>query len=55
MELIEKKKYNIIIIITNENNNARNFIKKTRTIIGADVIVAVSAYNIPLHIIGLGK
>ena len=50
LELIERKKYNKIIIITNANNNAKDFIKYARKIIGKDTIVAVSAYNIPLHI-----
>ena len=50
LELIERKKYNKIIIITNGNNNAINFIKNARKIIGAETIVAVSAYNIPAHI-----
>ena len=50
LELIERKKYNKIIIITNGNNNAKDFIESARKIIGADTIVAISAYNIPLHI-----
>ena len=50
LELIERKKYNKIIIITNGNNNAKDFIKSARKIIGDDTIVAVSLYNIPLHI-----
>ena len=50
LELIERKKYNKIVIITNGNNNSKDFIKFARKIIGADTIVAVSAYNIPLHI-----
>ena len=50
LELINKKKYNKVIIITNGNNNAKDFIKKARNIIGADTIVAISSNNIPLHI-----
>ena len=50
LELIERKKYNKVIIITNANNNAKNFIKMARKIIGANVIVGISVYNIPLHI-----
>jgi len=50
LALIERKKYNKIFIITNANNNAKQFIKAARKIIGAKVIAAVSVYNIPLHI-----
>ena len=50
LELIERKKYNKIYIITNANNNAKEFINSARKIIGAQVIVAISVYNIPLHI-----
>ena len=50
LELIERKKYNKIIIVTNANNNAKDFINNARKIIGADTIALVSAYNIPLHI-----
>ena len=50
LALIERKKYNKIFIITNGNNNAKEFIKEARKIIGSDVIAAVSVYNIPLHI-----
>ena len=50
LELIERKKYNKIIIITNGNNNAKDFIKDARKILESETIVAVSAYNIPLHI-----
>jgi hypothetical protein len=50
LDLIERKKYNKIFIITNGNNNAKEFIKEARKIIGSDVIAAVSVFNIPLHI-----
>ena len=50
LDLIERKKYNKIFIITNGSNRAKDFIKKARKIIGANVIVAVSVYNIPLHL-----
>ena len=50
LALIERKKYNKIFIITNANNQAKEFIKEARKIIGAKVIVAISVYNIPLHI-----
>ena len=50
LALIERKKYNKIFIITNANNNAKDFIKEARKILGSNVIVAISVYNIPLHI-----
>ena len=50
LELIDRKQYNKIIIITNGANNAIDFIRNARKIIGAKVIVGVSVYNIPLHI-----
>ena len=50
LDLIERKKYNKIFIITNGSNRAKDFIKKARKIIGANVIVAVSVYNIFLHL-----
>ena len=50
LKLIDIKKYNKIIIITNGNNNAKEFINKARMIIGSPVIVAVSAYDIKRHI-----
>jgi len=50
LELIERKKYSKIIIITNASNNAESFIKKAREIIGSDTIVVVSSYYIPFHI-----
>jgi len=50
LKLIEIKKYNKIIIITNGNNNAKEFINKARMIIGSPVIAAISAYDIKRHI-----
>ena len=50
LDLIERKKYNKVFIITNGNNNAKEFIDAARKIIGSKVIAAVSVYNIPLHI-----
>jgi hypothetical protein len=50
LELIERKKYNKIIIITNGGNNSYGFIKRARKIIGSKAIVGVSVFNIPFHI-----
>ena len=50
LKLVEIKKYNKIIIITNGNNNAKEFINKARIIIGSPVIAAVPVYNIKKHI-----
>ena len=50
LNLIKRKKYNNIIIITNANNNGRDFILNTRKIIGANSIAAVSAYEVEQHI-----
>ena len=50
IKLIERKKYNKIIIITNGNNNGYNFILKARNIIGSNAIAAVSAYDVRKHI-----
>ena len=49
LELIEIKKYNKIIIITNGYNDAEKFINKARKIIGANSIVGVSVYDIEKH------
>ena len=46
LELIKRKKYNKIIIITNGNNNGKEFIIDSRKIIGANTIAAVSTFNI---------
>ena len=50
LELLNRKKYNKVIIITNGNNNGQEFILKARRIIGANSIAAVTAYNINAHI-----
>ena len=39
LKLIDKKKYNKIIIITNAENNAEEFINKSREILGANVLL----------------
>ena len=48
--LLNKKKYNKVIIITNGSNNGKDFIIETRKIIGANTIAAVTAYDIARHI-----
>ena len=50
LTLLKRKKYNNIIIITNANNNGRDFILNARKIIGANSIAAVSAYEVEQHI-----
>ena len=50
MKLIDRKKYNKIIIITNGNNNGKEFMDNSRTIIGSEAIAAVSAYDVSNHI-----
>ena len=50
MDLLDRKKYNKIFIITNGNNNGQKFILKARKIIGSEAIAGVSAYNIDKHI-----
>jgi hypothetical protein len=50
MKLIDRKKYNKIIIITNGNNNGKEFIDYSRRIIGSETIAAVSAYDVSTHI-----
>ena len=50
MDLLDRKKYNKIFIITNGNNNGQNFILETRKIIGSEAIAGVSAYSIDNHI-----
>ena len=50
IELLNKKKYNKVIIITNGSNNGKDFIIETRKIIGANTIAAVTAYDIARHI-----
>ena len=46
LELINRKKYNKIIIITNGNNDGKKFIIDSRKIIGANTIAAVTTSNI---------
>ena len=50
LELIKKKKYNKIILITNGNNNAKEYITDARKIIGANCIALVSAFDPSNHI-----
>ena len=50
MKLVDRKKYNKIIIITNGNNNGKGFIDNSRRIIGSEAIAAVSAYDVSRHI-----
>ena len=50
MKLIDRKKYNKVIIITNGNNNGKEFIDNSRRIIGSEAIAAVSAYDVSRHI-----
>ena len=50
MKLLDRKKYNKIVIITNGANNAQQFIEKSRAIIGAEVISGVSIYDVKKHI-----
>ena len=48
--LINRKKYNKIIIVTNGSNQGKEFILKARKIIGGNTIAAVSAYDVERHI-----
>ena len=50
LNLIKKKIYNKIIIITNGNNNGKQFIINARKIIGANTIAGVSVFNLKSHI-----
>lgn len=45
LDLIKRKKYNKIILITNGNNEAKQYISDARKIIGADCIALVSAFE----------
>ena len=49
LSLIKRKKYNKIILITNGNNEAKQYIEDARKIIGADCIALVSAYLPEAH------
>ena len=53
LKLVERKKYNKIILISNAgiNYEGRNFVNKERKIIGNDVIALFVCYN---HIILIG-
>ena len=46
LKLIDRKKYNKVIVISNGNNDGAGFIKEARKIIGANTIAAISAYII---------
>ena len=50
LALIRRKKYNKIIIITNGNNDGKNFIINARKIIGSNAIAAVTVYDVSKHI-----
>ena len=50
LELVERKKYNKVIIITNGNNNGKEFIIQARRKIGSNTIAAVTTYNVYEHI-----
>ena len=50
LKLIDRKKYNKIILITNGNNNGEYFINKAREIIGANTIALVSCYLPKKHL-----
>ena len=55
LKLIDRKKYNKIIIITNGGNNGEDFIKNARKIIGANSIAYVSCYIPNNHINWVSK
>ena len=50
LKLIDRKKYNKIILITNGGNNGNEFIIKAREIIGANTIALVSCFIPKRHI-----
>ena len=50
LKLIDRKKYNKIILITNGNNNGEDFINKAREIIGANTIALVSCFIPKRHL-----
>ena len=50
MDILNKKKNNKIILITNGNNGGKEFILEARKIIGSNTIMGVSAYAISKHI-----
>ena len=45
LKLIKRKKYNKIILISNGNNNARQYIFDAREIIGSDCIALISSFQ----------
>ena len=50
LDLLNRKRYNKVVIITNGNNSGGDFIEKTREIIGANTIAAVTSYDVYNHI-----
>ena len=50
LKLIDRKKYNKIIIITNGGNNGEQYIKEARKIIGGNTLALVSCYMPTNHI-----
>ena len=50
LELIERKKYNKVIIITNGSNNGEGFINQARSILHSKAIAAVTVYSVSAHI-----
>jgi hypothetical protein len=50
LKLIDRKKYNKIVIVTNGGNNGEEFIKESRKLIGAESIAYVSSYIPSNHI-----
>ena len=55
LKLIDRKKYNKIIIITNGGNNGEEFIKESRKIMGGNPIAYVSCYIPNNHIDWVSK
>ena len=55
LKLIDRKKYNKIIIITNGGNNGEEFIKESRKIMGGNPMAYVSCYIPDNHIDWVSK
>ena len=55
LKLIDRKKYNKIIIITNAGNNGEEFIKESRKILGANSIALVSCFIPKRHLGWISK
>ena len=55
LKLIDRKKYNKIVIITNGGNNGEEFIQESRKIIGANSIAYVSCFMPKNHIHWVSK